>query len=97
MGAFADWAFVLCRTEPGSVGPKGLSFLLLDMHQSGVTVRPIRQMTGEAEFCEVFFDGAIAQVTDRIGAEGDGWKVAMALLGFERGLGGFELLDKRCI
>lgn len=86
MGAFADWAFVLCRTEPGSVGPKGLSFLLLDMHQSGVTVRPIRQMTGEAEFCEVFFDGAIAQVTDRIGAEGDGWKVAMALLGFERGV-----------
>ena len=86
MGVIADWCFVLARTEPGSVGQKGLSFLLVDMHQPGVDARPIRQMTGEAEFAEVFFDGAIAKVEDRIGAEGEGWKVAMALLGFERGV-----------
>jgi alkylation response protein AidB-like acyl-CoA dehydrogenase len=76
---------VVARTQPGSVGPKGLSFLLVNMHQPGVTVRPIRQMTGEAEFAEVFFDGAVAEIADRVGEEGDGWKVAMGLLGFERG------------
>jgi len=86
MGAIADWCFVLCRTEPGSVGPKGLSFLLVNMHQPGVRVRPIRQMTGESEFSEVFFDGVRARADDRIGAEGEGWKIAMALLGFERGI-----------
>jgi len=86
MGAIADWCFVLCRTQPESVGSRGLSFLLVPMRQSGITVRPIRQMTGESEFCEVFFDGARAAVADRIGAEGDGWKVAMGLLGFERGI-----------
>jgi alkylation response protein AidB-like acyl-CoA dehydrogenase len=86
MGAIADWCFVLCRTQADSVGPKGLSFLLVEMRQPGITVRPIRQMTGESEFCEVFFDGARAKGADRIGAEGDGWKVAMGLLGFERGI-----------
>ena len=86
MGAIADWCFVLCRTQPDSAGPKGLSFLLVSMRQPGITVRPIRQMTGESEFCEVFFDGARAPLADRIGAEGDGWKVAMGLLGFERGI-----------
>jgi alkylation response protein AidB-like acyl-CoA dehydrogenase len=86
MGLIADWCFALCRTEPGSTGRQGLSFLLLDMHQPGVTVRPIRQMTGEEEFSEIFFDGAVASVADRIGEEGAGWKVAMALLGFERGV-----------
>jgi alkylation response protein AidB-like acyl-CoA dehydrogenase len=86
MGAIADWCFVVARTTPGSVGPKGLSFLLVDMAQPGVDPRPIRQMTGEAEFAEVFFDGAVAQAENRIGDEGDGWRVAMALLGFERGV-----------
>ncbi len=86
MGAIADWCFVICRTEPASAGPKGLSFILLDMHQPGVTVRPIRQMTGESEFSEVFLDSAVARAADLVGAEGDGWKVAMGLLGFERGV-----------
>ncbi|HUD91835.1 acyl-CoA dehydrogenase family protein [Sphingobium sp.] len=86
MGLIADWCFVVARTEPGSVGNKGLSFLMVKMDQPGVIPRPIRQMTGEAEFAEVFFDGAEALVIDRIGAEGEGWKVAMALLGFERGV-----------
>jgi alkylation response protein AidB-like acyl-CoA dehydrogenase len=86
MGAIADWCFVLCRTEADSAGSKGLSFLLVNMRQPGITVRPIRQMTGESEFCEVFFDGARAAVSDRVGSEGDGWKVAMGLLSFERGI-----------
>lgn len=86
LGMIADWCFVVARTEPGSVGNKGLSFLMVRMDQPGVEARPIRQMTGEAEFAEVFFDGAEALAIDRIGEEGDGWKVAMALLGFERGV-----------
>lgn len=81
----ADWCFVLARTEPGSRRHHGLSFLLLPMDQPGaVEVRPIRQMSGAADFNEVFFDGARA--TELVGAEGGGWQVAMALLGFERGV-----------
>ena len=86
MGAIADWCFVLARSTPGSVGPKGLSFLLVNMRQPGVHPRPIRQMTGEAEFAEVFFEDAAAGTEDRVGGEGDGWAVAMALLEFERGV-----------
>jgi alkylation response protein AidB-like acyl-CoA dehydrogenase len=86
MGHFADWIFVLCRTEPGSRGSRGLSFLLAPMRQAGVTVRPIRQMTGEAEFNEVFLDGAETAAENVLGRPGQGWEVAMALLGFERGV-----------
>lgn len=85
-GPHADWIFVVARTEEGSRGPKGLSYLLMPIDQRGITVRPIRQMTGEAEFAEVFFDGAVAQAEDVIGAPGQGWEVAMATLGFERGV-----------
>jgi alkylation response protein AidB-like acyl-CoA dehydrogenase len=83
---FADWAFVLCRTEPGSRGRQGLSYLLVPMRQAGVVVRPIRQMTGESEFNEVFFDGARTAADNIVGAPGDGWGVAMTTLGFERGV-----------
>lgn len=86
MGPIADWCFIVARSEEGSKGGKGLVFLLVPLDQPGVTVRPIRQMTGESEFSEVFFDGAIARVEDRIGAEGQGWAVAMALLEYERGV-----------
>ncbi len=82
---FADWIFVLARTAQGSAGRRGLSFLLVPLRRPGITVRPIRQITGEAEFAEIFFDEANSRVADRIGAEGEGWKIAMALLGFERG------------
>jgi alkylation response protein AidB-like acyl-CoA dehydrogenase len=81
----ADWCFVLARTEPGSRRHRGLSFLLVPMDQPGrVEVRPIRQMTGTSEFNEVFFDGARAEHV--VGGEGNGWRVAMSLLGFERGV-----------
>ncbi len=86
LGMFADWAFVVARTEPGSVGPKGLSYLLVPLRQDGIVIRPIRQMSGEAEFAEVFFDGATTDADNVVGAPGDGWRIAMATLGFERGV-----------
>ncbi|MGW2821398.1 acyl-CoA dehydrogenase family protein [Streptomyces sp. NPDC001443] len=83
----ADWCFVLARTEPGSHRHHGLSFLLVPMDQPGrIEVRPIRQLTGTSEFNEVFFDGARARVEHVVGGEGGGWRVAMSLLGFERGV-----------
>ncbi|MEU6552924.1 acyl-CoA dehydrogenase family protein [Streptomyces sp. NPDC046915] len=83
----ADWCFVLVRTDPGSRRHHGLSFLLVPMDQPGrIEVRPIRQMTGTSDFNEVFFDGARARVEHVVGGEGDGWRVAMSLLGFERGV-----------
>ncbi|MGW0566781.1 acyl-CoA dehydrogenase family protein [Streptomyces tauricus] len=83
----ADWCFVLARTEAGSRRHRGLSFLLVPMDQPGrIDVRPIRQMTGTSEFNEVFFDGAHAHADHLVGGEGNGWQVAMSLLGFERGV-----------
>lgn len=82
----SDWCFVIARTTPGSVGHQGLSFLLVPMRQAGVTVRPIEQLTGTSEFNEVFFDEAATDAANILGAPGDGWKIAMALLGFERGV-----------
>jgi alkylation response protein AidB-like acyl-CoA dehydrogenase len=81
----ADWCFVLARTEAGSRRGTGLSYLLVPMHQPGVTVRPIRQLTGTAEFNEVFFDGARTAAANVVGAPGDGWRIAKATLAIERG------------
>ena len=83
---YSDMVFVVARTEEGSAGPKGLSFLLMDMDQPGIEVRPIRQINGEAEFNETFFTDARCPADAMLGAAGDGWKVAMALLAFERGV-----------
>lgn len=82
----AHYCFVIARTDPNSSGHKGLGFFLLEMDQPGVTVRPIQQITGTSEFNEVFFDDAECDADDIVGAPGDGWKVAMGLLGFERGV-----------
>jgi alkylation response protein AidB-like acyl-CoA dehydrogenase len=84
----ADWCFVLARTSPAPPGgPRsaGLSYLLVPMRQSGVTVRPIRQLTGDSEFNEVFFDDAVTEAGLVVGEPGQGWKVAMATLAYERG------------
>ena len=86
LGMIADWAFVVARTEEGSRGPKGLSYLLVPLDQPGIVRRPIRQMTGEAEFAELFFDGAVTDADNIVGAAGQGWAIAMATLGFERGV-----------
>ena len=80
--------FVLARCEerlPGQPRHKGLIFLLVPLDQPGVEIRPIRQITGASEFNEVFLDGARTEASLHLGAPGDGWKVAMYLLGCERG------------
>jgi alkylation response protein AidB-like acyl-CoA dehydrogenase len=82
----SDWIFVVARSEPGTRGNKGLSFLLLPLAQPGIEIRPIRQLGGGAEFNEVFFDEAVADADALVGAPGEGWKVAMALLEIERGV-----------
>jgi alkylation response protein AidB-like acyl-CoA dehydrogenase len=84
-GHLADHIFVLCRTEPEAAKHKGISFLLCDMRQPGVEVRPIRMISGESEFNEVFFTDARVPKADVIGGVNNGWGVAMTLLGFERG------------
>ncbi len=81
----AQWCFAVVRTDPHAPAHKGLSYLLIPMDQPGVTVRPLVQMTGTAEFNEVFFDGARTARGNVVGDVNDGWKVAMATLGFERG------------
>ena len=82
----SQYCFVLARTDPDSVGHKGLGFFLVAMDQPGVDVRPIAQLTGTSEFNEVFFDEAVCSAQDIVGLPGEGWKVAMGLLGFERGV-----------
>ncbi len=82
----SDFCFVIARTDPESQGQKGLGFFLMKMDQPGVAIRPIHQLTGTAEFNEVFLDEAVCDADDIVGAPGDGWRVAMALLGFERGV-----------
>ncbi|MCE0509925.1 acyl-CoA dehydrogenase family protein [Microbacterium sp. KKR3/1] len=82
----ADWCFVIARTEPGSTRHQGLSYLLVPMDQPGVEVRPILQLTATSEFNEVFFDDARTAADLVVGGEGNGFKVAMATLGFERGV-----------
>ncbi|MDT4908968.1 MAG: hypothetical protein QOI69_2209 [Pseudonocardiales bacterium] len=82
----ADWCFVVARTDPGSKRHHGLSYLLVPMKQDGVEVRPIQQLTGTSEFNEVFFDDARTDASLVVGEVGDGWKVALGTLGFERGV-----------
>ena len=82
---FADWAFGLFRT-PGSERHKGMSLILFPLDAPGVTRRPIARMDGETVFAEIFLDNVRVPVADRLGGEGEGWKVCMATAGFERGL-----------
>jgi alkylation response protein AidB-like acyl-CoA dehydrogenase len=84
--SFADWGFGLFRTDPESKRHKGLSFILFDLNAPGVTRRPIRQLHGDPGFAELFFDEVRVPVGNRIAGEGEGWDVAMATAGFERGL-----------
>jgi len=86
LAQFADWCFVLARTDAAAERHRGLSYLLVPMRQPGVEVRPIVQLTGTSEFSEVFFDDARAAAGDIVGAPGDGWRVAMGTLAVERGV-----------
>jgi len=85
LAPFGDWIFVLCRTDPDAPKHQGISYILCDMHQPGVEVRPIKQITGTTGFGEVFFTNARTPASMLVGSLNDGWRVAMTTLMFERG------------
>jgi alkylation response protein AidB-like acyl-CoA dehydrogenase len=100
--AFADWGFGMFRTDPESKRHKGLTFILFDLNSSGITRRPIRQLHGETGFAELFFDEVRVPIENCLAGEGEGWNVAMATAGFERGLmlrspGRFQATAKRLV
>ena len=82
----SDWIFVIARTGEGSKGPKGLTFLMMEIDQPGIEIRGIRQINGDAEFNETFFTDARCPADSLIGVVGGGWQIAMGLLAFERGV-----------
>jgi alkylation response protein AidB-like acyl-CoA dehydrogenase len=84
LGHVARYGLLIARTDPGVAKHRGLTYFVLDMQLPGVEVRPIRQLTGEAEFNEVYLSGVRVPDTDRLGAVGDGWAVAMTTLSSER-------------
>jgi alkylation response protein AidB-like acyl-CoA dehydrogenase len=90
-GHIADFCILVTRTDPEAAKHAGLTYLLAPMKQDGVSVRPLVQITGDPEFNEVFFDDARVPVENRLGEEGDGWKVAMTTLLHERGTMSFGL------
>jgi alkylation response protein AidB-like acyl-CoA dehydrogenase len=81
---YADWIYILARTDPDAPKHEGISFLLVDLRSPGIEVRPIRQITGAAEFNEVFFDEVRVSRTNLVGPLDAGWKVANSTLGYER-------------
>ena len=83
-GPWSDWIFVLARTDMDD-RYGGISFFMLPIDQPGVDMRSIRQITGESEFGEVFFDGALAKGEHLVGQLGEGWRIAMTVLSYERG------------
>jgi alkylation response protein AidB-like acyl-CoA dehydrogenase len=88
----ADWCLLVTRSDPESQGHAGLTYLLVDMHTDGVEVRPLRQITGEAEFNEIFFSDVRVPVENVLDEPGNGWAVAMTTLLHERGTLGFALI-----
>src|SRR6266536_4009855 len=81
---YSDGSFLLARTDPSAPPHKGIGMFLVDMRQPGIEVRPIVQMTGSGEFCEIFLNEAVVEDRDVVGAPTDGWRMAMATFGFER-------------
>lgn len=83
----AQYMFLLARTEPNAARHRGISYLLMDLRQPGVTIRRIRQITGQSEFCEVFFDNAETPADWIVGARGEGWRISTVTLKHERSSG----------
>jgi alkylation response protein AidB-like acyl-CoA dehydrogenase len=81
---YSDGSFLLARTDQSAAPHKGIGMFLVDMHQPGIEVRPIVQMTGSGEFCEIFLTDAAVEDRDVVGSPTDGWRMAMATFGFER-------------
>ena len=90
----ADWCFILVRTDRNAPKRRGISYLLMDMHSPGITVRPIKQATGAAEFCELFLNDVEVPVANRLGPENQGWQVAQTTLASERGISILELAER---
>jgi alkylation response protein AidB-like acyl-CoA dehydrogenase len=84
-GQFARWCGVLARTHDAGPKHRGISMLIVDMRSPGVELRPMTQITGHAEFCELFLDDVVVPKANLLGELGDGWKIAMHTLGHERG------------
>lgn len=84
LGHVARWGMLLARTDPQAPKHKGMSYFVIDLHQPGVEVRPLRQITGEAEFNEVYFTNARIPDAERLSEIGDGWRVALTTLMNER-------------
>jgi acyl-CoA dehydrogenase len=84
-GAYSQWGLLLARHDPSVRKHQGITAFALDMRAGGVDVRPLRQMNGDAHFTEVFLDDALVPDTDRIAAAGEGWRVALTCLSYERG------------
>ena len=82
---YSQWCFALVRTDPELPKHKGLSFLLIDMASPGISIRPLRQISGESEFNETFFDNVEVPIENIVGDVNDGWRIAMATLAHERG------------
>jgi alkylation response protein AidB-like acyl-CoA dehydrogenase len=106
MAHHADWCLLLARTDLAAPKRKGISYFLMDMHVDGVEVRPLRNSTGEWEFCEIFLTDVVVPAANLVGSEHDGWKVAQTTLGTERGTmvlefaehlrHGLDMLDDLC-
>ena len=86
LGQYADWCILLVRTDPDAPKHRGITFLLCDMHTPGVTVRPLKQITGHAEFNETFFDNVRIPRDNIVGELNGGWRIAMTTLTYERGI-----------
>jgi len=86
LGHHADWCMLLARTDPATRRAQGISCLLVDMRSPGITVRPLRQITGEAEFNEIFFEGVKVPRANLLGELHEGWQIAVAALQNERGI-----------
>ncbi len=90
----ADWCFILVRTDRNAPKRRGISYLLMDMRSPGIIVRPIKQATGAAEFCELFLNDVEVPVANRLGPENQGWQVAQTTLASERGVSILELAER---
>ncbi len=93
----ADWMFCLVRTERDAPKHEGISYILIDMKSPGITVRPLRQMTGTADFNEVFFDNVRVPVENTVGKRGQGWIVSRSTLKHERALIGASFMNRRML